>query len=115
MRDNNHSYPNPLATEAEKSQPEYGRRYFQSMYHDWAGENNLLLESRSQRWQTARDHAGGKQGVQQYKDLHQVEGDQSYLNLDFSVVPIIPKFVEIIVNSLNNADYHIKANAIDPT
>ena len=114
MKDNNHGYPNPLASELEKENPEYGKRYFQSMYHDWAGESNLLLESRRLRWQTTRDHAGGKQGVQQYKDLLQVEGDQSYLNLDFTVVPIIPKFVDIIVNSLTNADYHIKANAIDP-
>jgi len=115
MKDRNHGYPHPLASEAEKANPEYGKDYFRSMYLDWAGENNVLLESRRLRWQTARDHAGGKQNIQQYKDLLQVEGDQSYINLDFTVVPIIPKFVDIIVNSLTNADYHIKANAIDPT
>jgi hypothetical protein len=67
------------------------------------------------RWQKARDHAGAKQNVQQYKDLLGVEGDQSYINLDWSIVPIIPKFVDIVVNSLTNADYHVKATAIDPT
>jgi len=112
--ENNHGYPNPLATEAEKSTHEYGLKYFRSMYQDWAGENNVLLESRRLRWQTARDYAGGKQNVQQYKDLLAVQGDQSYINLDWSIVPILPKFVDIVVNSLTNADYHVKATAIDP-
>ena len=115
MDNKNTGYPHPLASEAEKATPEYGKSYFRSMYHDWAGENNAILESRRLRWQTSRDHAGGKQNIQQYKDLLNVEGDKSYINLDWSVVPIIPKFVDIVVNSLTNADYHIKANAIDPT
>ena len=112
---NNHGYPDPLASEAQKDSPEYGLQYFQAMYQDWAGENNVLLESRRLRWQEARDYAGGKQNVQQYKDLLAVQGDQSYINLDWSVVPILPKFIDIIVNSLTNADYYIKATAIDPT
>ena len=112
--ENNYGYPNPLATEAEKATKDYALQYFRSLFHDWAGENNVLLDSRKLRWQTARDFAGGKQDVQQYKDLLNAEGDQSYINLDWSVVPILPKFVDIIVNSLTNADYHVRANAIDP-
>jgi len=112
--ENAHGYPNPLASEAEKATKDYGLQYFRSLYHDWAGENNVLLDSRRLRWQTARDYAGGKQGVQQYKDLLAANGDQSYINLDWSIVPILPKFVDIVVNSLTNADYHIKADAIDP-
>jgi len=114
METSNHGYPSPLATEAEKNNPQYGLDYFRKMYADWAGENNVVLESRRLRWQNARDFAGGKQNIQQYKDLLNVNGDQSYINLDWSVVPIIPKFVDIVVNSLTNADYYVKANAIDP-
>jgi hypothetical protein len=107
-------YPNPLAKESEKDKPEYGLRYFRSMYRDWTGENEVLLESRRTRWQSARDYAGGKQSVQIYKDLLNVEGDESFINLDWKIVPIIPKFVDIIVNSLTNADYSVHATAIDP-
>jgi hypothetical protein len=112
---NNHGYPNALASEEQKATHEYGLQYFRSMYQDWAGENNVLLESRRLRWQEARDYAGGKQNVQQYKDLLSVQGDQSYINLDWSIVPILPKFIDIVVNSLTNADYYVKATAIDPT
>lgn len=109
-----YGYPNPLATEDEKASKEYGLRYFQSMFRDWAGENEVLLESRRQRWQKARNYAGGKQSVSKYRDLLEVNGDESYVNLDWSIVPIIPKFIDIVVNSLTNADYSIKATAIDP-
>jgi hypothetical protein len=107
-------YPNPLASESEKAQDEYGLRYFKSLYRDWTGENEVLLQSRRTRWQSVRDYAGGKQSIQIYKDLLNVEGDESFVNLDWKIVPIIPKFVDIIVNSLTNADYAVHASAIDP-
>jgi len=107
-------YPDPLASEAEKANPEYGFRYFQSMFRDFTGDNGIALDSRRIRWQSARDHAGGKQPVGKYRDLLGVDGDESYVNLDWAIVPIIPKFIDIVVNSLTNADYSIKANAIDP-
>ena len=110
----NTGYPSPLASEDEKSKQEYGMDYFRSMYRDWAGENDVLLESRRSRWQKARNHAGGKQTTNAYRDLLNVNGDESYVNLDWGIVPIIPKFVDIVVNSLTNADYSIKATAIDP-
>jgi len=107
-------YPSPLATEAVKSSKEYGLRYFKAMYREWAGENEVSLEQRRLRWQIARNYAGGKQSTAKYKDLIQTEGDESYLNLDWGVVSIIPKFIDIIVNGLTNAEYSIKATAIDP-
>lgn len=107
-------YPHPLAPEEAKAQKDYGLKYFRSMYRDWAGENDVLLQSRRSRWQKARNYAGGKQSTAIYKDLLNVSGDSSYVNLDWSIVPIIPKFVDIVVNSLTNADYSVKATAIDP-
>jgi len=107
-------YPSPLASEAEKASKEYGLRYFTSMFRDWSGDNDSLINPRRQRWQIAREFAGGKQPKNMYRDLLGVDGDESYVNLDWSIVPIIPKFVDIVVNSLTNADYSIKASAIDP-
>ena len=110
----NTGYPSPLAPEDVKAKKEYGIDYLRSMYNDWAGENGTLLDSRRTRWQKSRNYAGGKQESGQYRDLLNVNGDASYVNLDWSIVPIIPKFIDIIVNSLTNADYSIKATAIDP-
>ncbi|GAG03085.1 unnamed protein product, partial [marine sediment metagenome] len=92
----------------------YGLSFLQSMYRTWAGEGETLLTNRLRRFETARKYAGGYQDTDQYRDLIAVSGDLSYMNLDWSVVPIIPKFVDLIVNSISNYEYSIKARAIDP-
>ena len=43
-----------------------------------------------------------------------IDGDLSYLNLDWTPVPIIPKFVDIVVNGIAAKDYDLKAYAQDP-
>ena len=56
----------------------------------------------------------GEQSVQKYKDELSINGDLSYLNLDWKPVPIIPKFVDIVVNGIAAKDYEINAYAQDP-
>lgn len=107
-------YPDPLASSAIKHSKSYGLDYFKAMYHDWAGDNDSLLNTRKIRWQLARNYAGGTQNDSIYRSQLNVNGDESYMNLDWKIVPIIPKFIDIIVNSLTNIDYVITASAIDP-
>jgi hypothetical protein len=52
--------------------------------------------------------------VQKYKDEMATNGDISYLNLDWKPVPIISKFVDIVVNGMSQKGYDIKAYAQDP-
>jgi len=109
-----YGFPSALASESEKGTKEYGLSFFRSMYRDWAGEGDSLLEDKIRRFDNARRYAGGYQDTDQYRDLIAVSGDLSYMNLDWSIVPIIPKFVDLIVNSITNYEYTIKATAIDP-
>ena len=62
-----------------------------------------------------RLYARGEQSVQKYKDELSINGDLSYLNLDWTPVPIISKFVDIVVNGMSQRDYDIKAYAQDPS
>ena len=107
-------YPNPMASQQDKKKKEFGIRYFKKMYADWNGDNNSLLNIRSQRYDNTRKYSRGLQSVNKYKNLINSSGDTSYLNLDWSVIPIIPKFVDVIVGSLTNQDYQVLCNAIDP-
>ena len=107
-------YPNPMASQEDKKKKEFGIRYFKKMYADWNGDNNSLLNIRSQRYDNTRKYSRGLQSVNKYKNLINSSGDTSYLNLDWSVIPIIPKFVDVIVGSLTNQDYQVLCNAIDP-
>jgi hypothetical protein len=110
----NIGFPNPLAPEHEKSKDSYGLAFLQAMYNSWAGNDRSLVNNRQSRYEIARRYAGGYQDTTQYRDLLSASGDLSYLNLDWSIVPIIPKFVDLVVNSITNYDFTIKARAVDP-
>ena len=107
-------YPNPFATPEEKEKKEYGLQYIKRMYHEWKGNAQINTESKQSRYAKSRSYAQGSQSVAKYKDLLDMEGDTSYLNLDWTPVNIIPKFLDLIVNELSNQDYEVLANAIDP-
>ena len=107
-------YPSPFVPPEQKEKIEYGLAYFKKMYHDWKDNADMKVDSRRSRYIKARTYAQGSQNVSKYKDLLDVEGDSSYLNLDWTPVNIIPKFVDLIVNDLCNQEYEIVANAIDP-
>ena len=61
-----------------------------------------------------RLYARGEQSIQKYKDELSINGDLSYLNLDWKPVPIIPKFVDIVVNGISQRSYEVKTFAQDP-
>ncbi len=61
-----------------------------------------------------RLYARGEQPTQKYKDELAINGDLSYLNLDWKPVPVISKFVDIVVNGMSQRSYDINAFAQDP-
>tara|TARA_R110002051_G_scaffold67379_3_gene121930 strand:- start:69 stop:2354 length:2286 start_codon:yes stop_codon:yes gene_type:complete len=113
---NFYGFPNPLASREEKLEKEYGLQYMRQMYREWENEGAgvNLMSTRNQRYKRYREYAEGMQSVDQYKELVGANGDSSYLNLNWEVVPIIPKFVDVLVGGLTNQDYNIRCTAIDP-
>tara|TARA_R100000008_G_scaffold26150_1_gene14226 strand:- start:12998 stop:15283 length:2286 start_codon:yes stop_codon:yes gene_type:complete len=111
-----YGFPNPLASREEKLTKEYGLQYFKQMFREWEDEGSgvNLMSTRNQRYRRYREYAEGMQSIDQYKELVGANGDSSYLNLNWEVVPIIPKFVDVLVGGLTNQDYNIRCTAIDP-
>lgn len=107
-------YPTPFVSNDEKASKEYGLQYFKKMYHDWNMSNEGNNSRKRRRMQIARKYAEGTQDTSKYKDLMDVEGDTSYMNIDWTPVSIIPKFVDVVVGDLSNQDLEIKATSIDP-
>ena len=106
-------YPTVFATNEEKASKEYGLQYFKTMYSDWKDNTELAYQDRKRRFQKMRAYAEGTQSVAKYKDLLDVEGDSSYMNIDWTPVSIIPKFVDVVCGDMTNREFAIKANAID--
>ena len=113
----NSSFPSQVVPVAEKLSWEYGLQVGQAIEYEWFRGGRI----NSGKWHTGyqnfnrlRLYARGEQSVQKYKDELSINGDLSYLNLDWKPVPIIPKFVDIVVNGISSKDYDVKAFAQDP-
>jgi len=112
----NSAFPSQTVPDAEKASPDYGRRVAQAIESEWwrQGGNGTRFATSYNRFHTLRLYARGEQPVQKYKDELAINGDMSYMNLDWKPVPVISKFVDIVANGMNNKAYEIKAFAQDP-
>jgi len=110
-------FPSQVVSDAEKASYDYGLKIARAIEHEWMGKsgstNNRLNTSRHE-FDKLRLYARGEQSVQKYKDELSINGDLSYLNLDWKPVPIISKFVDIVVNGIAERTYDIKAYSQDP-
>jgi len=110
------NFPNQIVSDVEKISYEYGLKVAQAIEGEWFDENNQTTRyaSSSNSFRNLRLYARGEQSVQKYKDELSINGDLSYLNLDWKPVPIISKFVDIVTNGMANRTYDIKAYSQDP-
>jgi hypothetical protein len=112
----NSSFPDQVVPEAEKSSWEYGLAVAQAIEHEWfrnsGGQNRFI--NNFQNFNRLRLYARGEQPIQKYKDELAINGDLSYLNLDWTPVPVLSKFVDIVVNGMTERGYEIKSFATDP-
>ena len=109
-------FPSQVVSDVEKISYDYGLKVAKAIEAEW-----FHTERGSNRYRTnhnnfhnLRLYARGEQSIQKYKDELSINGDLSYLNLDWKPVPIIPKFVDIVVNGLSDRLYDIKAYSQDP-
>ena len=113
----NSAFPSQMVSEEEKRTLEYGLKVGQAIEYEWfrgGRVNGSRWNTGYQQFHNLRLYARGEQNVQKYKDELSINGDLSYLNLDWKPVPIIPKFVDIVVNGISAKNYEIKAFAQDP-
>ena len=109
-------FPSQLATDEEKASWEYGLRIGQSISYEWFAKtgNSCRYYSQWIDFHRIRLYARGEQPIAKYKSQLEVDGDMSHINIDWTPVPIIPKFVDIVVNGMNDRLFEIKAYSIDP-
>tara|TARA_R100001594_G_scaffold3331_3_gene12580 strand:+ start:1223 stop:3610 length:2388 start_codon:yes stop_codon:yes gene_type:complete len=113
----NSIFPSQVVSDAEKDSWEYGAQVAQAIEQEWFSQGRANGNRYLTTWNNynyLRLYARGEQSVQKYKDELSINGDLSYLNLDWKPVPIISKFVDILVNGISNKDYDISAFAQDP-
>jgi hypothetical protein len=113
----NANFPSQIVSDQEKGSIEYGLKVAQAIENEWfndSGYNNNRYLTDTNNFHKLRLYARGEQSIQKYKDELSINGDLSYLNLDWKPVPIIPKFVDIVVNGMTERLFNIKAYSQDP-
>ena len=108
-------FPSQTVSDAEKLSYDYGLKVAKAIEHEWFdnNRNNNRYRNNYNNFHSLRLYARGEQSVQKYKDELSINGDLSYLNLDWTPVPIISKFVDIVVNGMTERVYDIKAFSQD--
>ena len=115
----NSSFPSQVVPDAEKNTLDYGFQVGRAIENEWfRGDRGLGAGGRfGNNWQDfhrLRLYARGEQSVAKYKDELSINGDLSYLNLDWKPVAVLSKFVDIVVNGMTDKGYIIKSFASDP-
>ena len=110
-------FPSQVASDLEKMSQEYGLKVAKAIENEWfyyTDYGSDRFRSNFDNFHRLRLYARGEQSIQKYKDELSINGDLSYLNLDWTPIPIIPKFVDIVVNGIAERTYDVKAFSQDP-
>ncbi len=112
----NSYFPSQVVSDLEKMSYEYGLKVGKAIESEWFNQDRGAnrYQTNKNNYHNLRLYARGEQSIQKYKDELSINGDLSYLNLDWKPVPIIPKFVDIVVNGIAERTYDIKAYSQDP-
>ena len=112
----NKYFPSQVVSDAEKLSYDYGLKIAKAIEYEWFDDTNRKdrYKNNKNNFHNLRLYARGEQSIQKYKDELSINGDLSYLNLDWKPVPIISKFVDIVVNGISERTYDIKAYSQDP-
>lgn len=114
------NFPDPLASPDAKAAKSYGLKYAKAIESQWGhtDDHGSIFRKRLDEFERYRDYANGTQDTKIYKQilnsLDPNNGDGSLLNIDWSPVPIIPKFVKIVVNKILSKNPYPNVEAIDP-
>jgi len=110
------SFPDQVVSQEEKMSLDYGLQVGRAIEGEWwaSGVGGARYSNNYNIFHRRRLYARAEQSIQKYKDELSINGDLSYLNLDWTPVAIIPKFVDIVVNGMSEKIYDIKAYAQDP-
>src|SRR6056300_1253051 len=110
-------FPSQAVSDSKKRSSEYGLEVAKAIEQEWFNKDRgqgKYYQTRDE-FHRLRLYARGEQSIRKYKDEFAINGDLSYLNLDWKPVPIIPKFIDIVVNGMQDRLFTIKAFAQDPT
>lgn len=111
----NGNFPSHLISPADKGK-DWIMQYCKAAWDSFETDNprNIFYHARY-RYEVIKSYALGNQSISKYRPLLGVdeESKEDWLAIDWSVIPIVPKFRRIALGKLNKIGYNITATPID--
>lgn len=112
------TYPEHNVPDAEKEMPEFGLKmaeYIYGRHYQYGTQYTSWRDS----WERNYLYMEGRQPVQQYQDmflLNKGQGgeDESFLNVNWQILPILPKFMDLVTSMITKRTTKVTCNAINP-
>jgi hypothetical protein len=111
--DSHINFPSQAVSDLEKLSEDYGLKVAKAIRQEWFTGATSKFDGNINNFHQLRLYSRGEQSIQKYKNELSINGDLSYLNLDWKPVPIIPKFVDIVVNGMSQRNYEISCYSQD--
>lgn len=113
-------FPDPLSSREQKESKGFGLQYAKAIENQWGQTNDSgsSYKKRNNIFERNRDYANGTQDTNIYKQLltsldpNNIDG--SLVNLDYTPVPILPKFARIVSNKILSREPYPNLEAVDP-
>jgi hypothetical protein len=114
------SYPFPrdeISTDEKKI--EWGIKWCEAMYAAWVTDRTGVPYSQLDEYYNLRRYGAGNQDVYKYQKIllaNDGEGEsglEGYLNIDWEIFSVMPKFKHIIRGMFENQEHDIVASAVD--
>tara|TARA_Y100001963_G_scaffold56663_1_gene79186 strand:- start:54 stop:2450 length:2397 start_codon:yes stop_codon:yes gene_type:complete len=107
------NFPSQAVSDLEKLSHKYGEKVAKAIRQEWFEGVSSKFYDNVNNFHKLRLYARGEQSIEKYKNELSINGDLSYLNLDWKPVPIIPKFVDIVVNGMSQRNFQINCFSQD--
>lgn len=119
MASKKHPFPSHII-DPNKKDKNWCLKYVKAAHYEFKnGEGQDSIYSRRNDWIENRKYAEGNQTTDKYKKwlskLTENGKTVSYLDLDHSIVKIIPKYRDIVLSFMEKIDYNIKVTDLDPS
>lgn len=117
--DGKSEYPSDLLDPKVKAEKNYSLQMCKAVYNKHHLDVGYFSNSRRFDYIENRSYAKGNQAVSKYtKYFSHLKGDRgedvTYMNLDYRIVPVIPKFMDVVLATAAKIDLDIFVDSINP-
>lgn len=108
------NYPNHNVDPKDKGK-EWCLAYAKAAWSDYTNHGTQSFHNNRGTYPKIKDYAQGNQSINKYKSLLNVDeaDNESWFAIDWTVIPIVPKFRRIALGKLSKTEYNITATPID--